>query len=308
MEARTFSAILLFILQVLLLQSVQALNVHERRSQDIMSLNGIAWHESCNSPNPQNNQETKRAAVERAWAGALELSSSAWTRFETVTWPTIRQTELNSIAQHHINIHDPGYVLLFALDSSEDGREEIESILNNLHMRANANLGENNRPIDGYIQIRCSDVYVLRGTDECEDASAATESYEHQNTGVINFCPDFWKRPRFDQLKSGDPMQVLEFYHNPDYAGTDAKTVVHELSHIWWIGDTNSHVPEVYGLVNCAEEAWMCDDPVPDNRHVVQNADTYAFYAEFGYWVEKGIHNLWPPTERNPVRFPVRNY
>lgn len=113
MEARTSRVILLLLLQAVLLQSVQALSVHERRSQYVMNQNAITWHESCNAINPQNNQETRRAAVERAWEGALELISSARTRFETVTWPRINKGELDSNAQNYINIHDPAYVLGF---------------------------------------------------------------------------------------------------------------------------------------------------------------------------------------------------
>ena len=76
-----------------------------------MNQNGITWDASCNDANPQNTQETRRAAVERAWAGALELVSTTWTRFDTETWPTVKEGHLNSVAQQHVNAIDPGYVI-----------------------------------------------------------------------------------------------------------------------------------------------------------------------------------------------------
>ena len=75
-----------------------------------MNLNGIIWDSSCDEKNPQNPAETKKTAVMRAWAGALELIDVAWTRFHTQTRPIIRNEALTTEQQAEINRIDPAQV------------------------------------------------------------------------------------------------------------------------------------------------------------------------------------------------------
>ena len=83
---------------------------------------------------------------------------------------------------------------------------------------------------------------------------------------------------------------------------------MHEATHLWWVGPTNERIEleEEYGLVECADLAWSCT--IPDNDHVLLNADTYAWYGEYGYFVYRGVTNLWPPSHSYPVVLPVQNY
>ena len=67
-----------------------------------------------------------------------------------------------------------------------------------------------------------------------------------------------------------------------------AHNTVHEMTHLWWVASTNENTPEVYGFQECIDLAWDCDDePAHGDPQAVLNADSYAFYAEFGYWVEQ---------------------
>ena len=54
-----------------------------------MNLNGVEWDASCALANPQNKKETRQDAVMVAWAGALELVSDAWDRFNGLTYPKL---------------------------------------------------------------------------------------------------------------------------------------------------------------------------------------------------------------------------
>ncbi|KAJ5578385.1 Metalloproteases (zincins) catalytic [Penicillium hispanicum] len=327
--------ILLLLWQVLGLQFVTGLSIPKRDGQYSMNQNGITWDASCDKPNPQNGQETRRMAVQRAWVGALELIDTAWTRFNTVTWPTVKEVKLNSIAQQHINQHDPGsvvfllfclsshltlvtnhqawmdsYVQFFALDSSADGTMQIQRILRNLATKLNSDPGTSGRESNTQVVISCKDSFMYDGVEHCEEDWAATRSEINEPSSTINFCPSFFGLPRFDQLKSGSQDAVRAEYHSDQYTGTDALTVKHEVTHFWWIGPTNEDlvVEETYGLVECAELAWNCGQPIPDNPNVIWNAETYAWYGEYGYFVDKGVQNLWPPSRPQPVVLPLRNY
>lgn len=117
MTAR-FNLTLLLLLQASLLDFVTGLGLHKRDGQYFMNQDGITWDASCNDPNPKNEQETKRTAVQRAWVGGLELIDVTWTRFNTVTWPTIQKEELSLEEQLHINQQDPGSVIAHGLSPS----------------------------------------------------------------------------------------------------------------------------------------------------------------------------------------------
>lgn len=92
-------AALLILSQLVWLESVHA--------NHNMTLNGVTWDDSCTQQkNPENKAETKQAAVQRAWAGALELIDSAWTRFEQ-THAILVKTQLDEADQKAINKHDP---------------------------------------------------------------------------------------------------------------------------------------------------------------------------------------------------------
>ncbi|KAJ6105430.1 hypothetical protein N7512_008947 [Penicillium capsulatum] len=83
---------------------------------------------------------------------------------------------------------------------------------------------------------------------------------------------------------------------------------MHEVTHLWWIGPTNYGFDEEYGLILCAQMAWNCGNVIADNNAVVMNADTYGWYGEYGYFVEKGVQDLWPPSHPKPVQLPIQNY
>ncbi|KAJ5893223.1 SGNH hydrolase [Penicillium taxi] len=277
------SKIVTYLLTVFVLLHAVHGSVIDRRTQYTLNKNAITWNKNCDAANPKNKQETKRAAVERAWVGALELSSTAWNRFNTVTWPRIKQTQLTEDAQQYIYLHDPGP-------------------------------GKNGRPKDAELEISCADTWEEEdGSDACMNSAgtgsvAWTDSDSDEETSTINFCPSFWAQPRFDKLKSESAAKIQSRYQDMDYMGTDALVVIHELTHLWWIGPTNAEVDEVYGFVQGTELAWNCGMPEPNNEEVVENADTYAFYAEYGYWRAKGIDNLWPKSTGDPVYIPVENY
>ncbi|KAJ5899533.1 hypothetical protein N7495_004277 [Penicillium taxi] len=331
MVARTPKLILLLVLQVPFLQLAAGLGVPKRDSQYVMNQNGITWDSSCSDPNPQNVQETKRAAVQRAWVGALELISVTWTRFNTKTWPTVRQEKLSLAAQQRINQQDPGsvvvldlhispiqcwwltigldrYVQLFALESSTAGTTQIRSILQNLASQLNSNPGTNGRIAGTPVTISCLDSFVYDEEEFCDTDWATTRSFPNEASSTINFCPLFFELPRFDKMKNRSPDEIRAEYHDEDYDGTDALTIMHEATHLWWIGPTNYGFDEEYGLVECAELAWNCGSPISDSPHVIMNADTYGWYGEYGYFVQKGVNNLWPPSQPQPVQLPLQNY
>lgn len=108
MVARTSTLLhLLILLPVVLLQSVHARSIPRPRDQFALKEGVVTWDATCNEPNPKNQQETKRQAVERAWAGALELIHGAWGRFDRETWPRIEQTQVEEDEQEYIDQHDP---------------------------------------------------------------------------------------------------------------------------------------------------------------------------------------------------------
>ena len=114
------------------------------------------------------------------------------------------------------------YALFFAFESSENGQTSIRNMLDNLQERANANRGTYGRPkgIAGLIEIGCGDKYA--GLNICEDDWAAiTISPEDSLEVFLNFCPRFWSRPRFDELKHAAAADVYDLYKNPGYSGTD---------------------------------------------------------------------------------------
>lgn len=170
----------------------------------------------------------------------------------------------------------------------------------------------------------------------------------------INFCrPFFMEAPSFKARKAaaGAPFDLdnippeasytkLDLLFSRDlwesYIGTDgrnkskpirklqlietlAKIMLHEWTHIQWVGPTNPHVeenlwkatpPEVYGWLKCAMLAR--DTPVRDdgtgdlNMAFLKNADSFAWYAELGYWIETfggNIGDLWPIN--GPLQPPV---
>lgn len=96
--------LLSFLLQFTILASVQGLDTNNK----IKTLNpyGITWDPSCRDRNPENKAETKQFAVERAWSGALELSESAWDRFQH-TSKKLRQGPLSEEVQRTMNKDDP---------------------------------------------------------------------------------------------------------------------------------------------------------------------------------------------------------
>lgn len=99
-------ALLLFSQLVLFAQGLVFL---KRNDDYTMNQRGVRWDHSCKAPNPKTPSESKRAAIERAWAGAMELSDSAWQRFEGLTAPML-DGPLSRSQQKDINHVDPAYV------------------------------------------------------------------------------------------------------------------------------------------------------------------------------------------------------
>lgn len=81
--------------------ATQAKNV-----QYAMNLNGVQWDKSCAQPNPNQKGETRQDAVMHAWAGALELASDAWDRYNTITYPKLKE-DLPYYLRIEINQNDP---------------------------------------------------------------------------------------------------------------------------------------------------------------------------------------------------------
>ena len=77
-----------------------------------MNQRGVVWDQNCDVENLANEDETKRAAVERAWAGAFELASTAWTHFSHKTLELISNGPLDYEQQENVNKVDPAYVPL----------------------------------------------------------------------------------------------------------------------------------------------------------------------------------------------------
>lgn len=92
--------------------------------------------------------------------------------------------------------------------------------------------------------------------------------------------------------------------------------LLHELSHISWIGPTNTpkkkykvftDIEETYGLNKCAKKAWNKGSPSADNLNVTWNADSYAIYAEYGRFVELMGRDPWKEYDKHvkiPVKYP----
>lgn len=115
------------------------------------------------------------------------------------------------------------YALFFAFDSSEAGRTKISNIISNLKSGANADLGTGPRPGEakGHIHIGCQDTVESDGEDACERGPVFTESAEDSPSSHVNFCPDFWEKPRFDQLKTANSDDVYSWFYDPGFKGTD---------------------------------------------------------------------------------------
>ena len=91
-------------------------------------------------------------------------------------------------------------------------------------------------------------------------------------------------------------------------------TLLHEWTHLWWIGETNPFVrlgngqwkadpPEQYGWYECAQLAAKngYNDRIYNN-----NAENYAWYAEYGFFFTRLGVDLWPLT--GPHAKPVQTF
>lgn len=75
--------------------------------------------------------------------------------------------------------------------------------------------------------------------------------------------------------------------------------MLHEWTHLWWVGPTNPvasdgkslNPVEVYGWFECADITAKggANDPTWSN-----NADNYAWYAEYGWKVARLGQDVWP--------------
>lgn len=109
----------------------------------------------------------------------------------------------------------------------------------------------------------------------------------------------------FDPFLTTAEHRVSEFQHQGIKRVANfpipAMTIFHELTHVWWIGPTNpvkgtpnnygQNPPEIYGAYWNTKEASKC---LKDNKNCNQNADSYANYAEVGYFQGKYGASLWP--------------
>ncbi|KAJ5183121.1 hypothetical protein N7492_000737 [Penicillium capsulatum] len=298
MLAQFRSVVLLIVLPAILLPAVRGLGIPKRDdSQFVMNPNAVHWDKSCDElstkyPRP----ETKKQVVEQAWSGALRLIDSAWNRFDKKTYPILKRGEFKALdadTQDRVNDIDP------ATGLRKSGRSCL------LATRTNVDPNTNGRP-DTKIEISCPATLVIDDQDLCANTVARTIGSR------LHFCPQFFKQPRFSdflaQLKKENPSWIERWYNSEDYFGTDAQAIVHELSHIPWLGAANfiegELQEEVYGLVEANAAAWNDGAPIANNKRVNINGDTYGWYAEFGYCQEQ-IPNLWPSWEEKKVVLPI---
>lgn len=60
---------------------------------------------------------------------------------------------------------------------------------------------------------------------------------------------------------------------------------------------------EEYGWTECADLTWNAGCVTHNSPDVIWNADHYAWYAEYGYWADRGLDS-WPEKDR-PVKLPI---
>ncbi|KAJ5171742.1 hypothetical protein N7492_004335 [Penicillium capsulatum] len=184
---------------------------------------------------------------------------------------------------------------MFALDWSPEGVEKITHVLSNFKQMANADPGTNGRRVEAQSKLAIS--CPQKGEKDCDEEDDIAVTINQQNDG----------QPVVDG-QNGDELQhkVRTLFLDDQYAGTDANQVFHEMTHLWWIGPTNWDVArglaqeEEYGFMECADLAANGGCVRFDNPDVVWNADHYSWYAEYGYWVEKGFDS-WQEKDR-PVK------
>lgn len=111
---------LVLLLLYALTESAQGLNIPKKAPREArqyeLNSKGVRWHESCDDKTGKFSSETKKTAVTRAWAGALQLIDSSWNRFETKTYPILEKGKdgpLDEEAQNDVNKVDPGYFSVF---------------------------------------------------------------------------------------------------------------------------------------------------------------------------------------------------
>lgn len=110
----------LLLTMLVILGSVEGMTIPIRDTQLSMNQQGVTWHQNCDAKNPSNQDETKKAAIERAWVGALRMSKSGWTHFSSYTLGFITNGPLAPDEQKDMNNVDPAYVPLFPHNTYQD--------------------------------------------------------------------------------------------------------------------------------------------------------------------------------------------
>ncbi|KAF2649546.1 hypothetical protein K491DRAFT_721587 [Lophiostoma macrostomum CBS 122681] len=238
--------------------------------------------------------------------GALELIADANDRIRSTY--TILEEEFSGdpgiLGKLKVEESDPGYSQFFKMDYGEEGG--IGIIYDNFRaMRWVSKLpgyeenGSVKRPAgrDGTIAIVCRDQGSCGGADIY--AYTSDNSIQDNPTAkhTITFCDKFYDLPRFQTRKlwlqggQGSYQQRLSNGETEPggpitelirtYVGSDALSVLHEFTHITWMGNTNDKLEEIYVWYQCAN--WATNAvPFGDDTYA-QNADSYAWYAECKY-------------------------
>lgn len=105
--------------------------------------------------------------------------------------------------------------------------DQVRYVLKSLYRRANASPGQDGRPSDSPLEIRCNDRVETPDGDKCRNSAAFT-SMTRSGRSRLNFCPAFWDKTSFAALKSGDLNIVKDLYRHglglpreTRYEGTD---------------------------------------------------------------------------------------
>ncbi|KAF4626444.1 hypothetical protein G7Y89_g11716 [Cudoniella acicularis] len=287
--------------------------------------------------------ETKFEAVARAWAGAMELAADAQARFNLIK-PIMDAGGNNKPREQfllQIDAMDPGYLQFFRGSWDPRVTNEVERILNNVRNVLTFTQGSpfalrNTMDPQYAITVSCNNqdpVCAINGGIIPSAVTSQQVDTRVASTGAwINICDAFFNAPRFDKKKIGAIMQAqpagtpgqtfpdLDYWlaarqlekSSPNYndatGSTDALIIFHEMTHIRYVGQTNTELQngiyiqgalETRGWFACAQMAQTDSDSV----EAYKNADTYAWYAEYGYFVRRLQSDPWPHV--GPLSKPV---
>ncbi|KAF2686410.1 hypothetical protein K458DRAFT_402871 [Lentithecium fluviatile CBS 122367] len=279
-------------------------------------LKAVLWDNSCLQPvpnPPSGTAPTKSKVILGALNGALELIADAKDRMEQTYQTLSVEDGPTTVQKLQVDQNDPAYVQYFKNDYGKDRLDRIRETFNRMSAVTNQ-LGQGLRPAgrDGQIAFTCNN-------NECKEKGTAftQESDLRATSTIINICDLFFEFETFEDRKMWLKMTQEEWSKRAfegkvpegkmrslskmEFGGRGtnaskfrlqtAKVLVHELSHVVWIGNTNPFnkqigglkPPEVYGWFKAAE--YAANQPNYNDDTYTRNADSYAWYAEYGWWV-----------------------